>query len=997
MNSWQEIEIESIEDIEEISDVYDIEVNKTNCFFANGILVHNCLAGLGSFLILRDQEKSEFEILQSLEREFKPLLDIFGPERAYVEIQFNALPQQKIVNEYLVKFAKKFGFKVVATADSHYARPEWWKDREIYRLLSRQTKGYKVSKDDIPKSIDELKCELYPKNGTQVYETYKKYNPELDENLVKEAIQRSYEIAHHQIESVKSDKTIKLPVLVKNPDQKLEELAWEGLKQKNLHNNTVYKERLKKELDVVSKKGYSSYFLIYKDAMDAIRKEQLLGCGRGSSGGSLLAYVTEITQIDPIKHNCIFERFLSENRNDFVDIDSDSSDKNKTVDILRKKFGEEKIVPITNFNTHQLKSLVKAIAKLHNLPFDEVNTITRNIENEAKWKILADIGNDQKLYELNFENAMKHSPSFSGFIEKYPEIAESIKVLFKQYSSMGRHASGIAVLSNELADLPLIRVGGETQTPFPEGLTIRTLEDFGIIKFDFLAIKTLKIIELCIERILKNQNKDFSFENIRKFYNENLHPDIVGQGDINVFKSIYWSGKFFNVFQFTESGVQQFCTQSKPKCITDISAITSIYRPGPLHGGMDKMWIEVVNGEKQKDHPLIEQILKSTNGLIIYQENFMQLAHELAGFSLSEADDLRKLLSKPATSLGDELKKKRIEVGEKFINRCIEKGIPEKRAKKLWHEEILGHISYSFNFSHAISYSYNSYACAWLLHYFPNEWICASLDFEMKGKAEEKSEILSNLMSMGYKISLPDINLSTNQWEYKNGKFFAPLNLIKSLGEKVEPLVIENQPYSKLEDLIFNEKIPPGMLNKTKLKVLSMCGALSSLQDERFDNDRHMFIVLSDVRDLSKRKKYNFDKHIENEKGKHLPFTKEEKLAEKSSLMGYYDLSEVIPASALKVIKEENIPTISDAIEYELDSHFWFIILSMEEKISKSNNNKYMEIQTIDSSFKNNTIKLFGYTNINLQKNAGYIATASKYTDSGIMIFNAYKNMEKIF
>jgi DNA polymerase-3 subunit alpha len=665
-----------------------------------GLIISSaCMGGPLNYVILREFNNGEEAVMSALEKEMKPLFDIFGKERAFVELQFNGLPEQKICNHFLVKFASKFGYDLVVTSDSHFARPEFWKEREMYKMLARQSKGFKVSKDDLPDSVEDLKCHLYPKNGEQMLSEYRKYNPELDEKLVKDAINRTYDIAHHHIEKIKIDSTIKLPVSSKDPESDLREMALLGLKKRGFSNNDEYKSRLERELNVICKKGYAPYFLVLKKSVDALSEKQLLGFGRGSAVGSMVLYCLEITGIDPIKNNLLFERFLSENRNDNPDCDLDTSNREYSLEILRDTFGEDRVVGITNYNTLQLKSLIKDLSKFYEIPFQEVNAVTSVMEEEAKWRILDEIGNDQKLYVFDYDNALKHSETFRGFVNKYPDIGKSIKILFRNLRSLGAHAGGTAILQNEISDLPFIKVLGSKQTPFSEGLTAKHLEQFGVIKFDFLSLKTLEIIKSCIENILKKEGKQASFESIKDFYEKNLSPDIIGDGDPEVFRNIYWNSKYFNIFQFTQGGVQDFCTKAKPSTVNDIANITALYRPGPLGGGADVKYLERIEDQTlyKNEHPIIQEVLGDTFGLIIYQEQFMLLAHKLAGFTLTESDDLRKLLVKPVTSLGEEMKNKRIEAGEKFIAGCINSGMSKKRAEKLWNEEILNFISYGFN------------------------------------------------------------------------------------------------------------------------------------------------------------------------------------------------------------------------------------------------------------------------------------------------------------
>lgn len=1410
--------------------------------YNEGLIISTaCLGGFPSWLILRDKDKGEEVIMNSLMTELKPLLDLFG-ERAYLELQFNKLPEQKIVNEYLVKLSEKTGYKLIATADSHYARPEWWREREIYKMLAMQTKGFKVDKEQIPKTIDELKCELYPKNGEQMFQAYQLYNPELNEFTIKEAIERTWDIAYNQCDTIVPDGTFKLPIRNKQftPDHSLSNLCWSLFNEKyntEYVNNIpkeyeIYKERLIRELDVIEKKGYANYFLVLKDALGEIQKYYLTGCGRGcvhpetlvltdrgflfikdiqnyhkvydvtgklcsikskfeyeieedvlqlntlysrnpliltkdhklygvkqekiynsnwskstikhtrkysklknepiwlnadqfeigdwlfvptpkrefvfehnqidlasmiennenftiesnkisylisnlsdfsirrihkltgisknclrfiykngklpdnhkpkptrhfqafeklskwlkmrfstidewrgsltkkqisidrfiitdnsfyefvgrwigdgwykfskrknyigiafhsndpsiiwfkkylqpfcskvvilkhktknlnqligygkilpklfmslfpdyqltsntkyigqlkcisnnklksllkgliasdghiekyreqidstskrliddireilfylgipssiqtrktwkddkysykesykirfkglisdlnqnihfdngyytqitnkqyvsnvhkvydlqidghpsyltdncivhnSGAGSLVCYLLGITKLDPIKHNLLFERFLSENRNEAPDIDNDVEDRDGAFQILKNLFGEDKIVAISNFNTLQLKSLIKDLAKTEGIPYEEVNAVTSVMEKEARSAILDEIGHDQKLYVFDFDGAYKYSPTFKTFIDKQSKsLVESIKILFKQLRVISKHAGGVAIVEDAKSAMPLIKIRGELQTPWTEGLTAKHLEQFGIIKYDFLGLKTLRMIRNCIERILESQGQEVTFEKVAEFYEKKLHPDVIQQGEKEVFENVYHSGKWISIFQFTEKKVQEFCKRAMPNSVADISAITALWRPGPLKGGADKNYIAAIDNplSVKFEHPILEELLSASKGILIYQEQFMLLAHKLAGFTLTESDELRKLLVKPVQSMGAEMKIKREQAGEKFIKGCIENGLSESYANHLWHEEIMGFISYGFNKSHSDSYAYISYQCAWLLNYYTPQWISAVLEIESMGSAEEKFSIISTIKSFGYNIQFPEINQSKQRWTVVDDKTFnAPLNLIKGIGEKPLAQLVQNAPYKTIEDLLFNENLEYRSVNKRVLDGLCLSGALSSLIDSRFENDAHFHACVVPEKKPTNIKK--FTELIESTKGQFQSFTKDEIFNSKLELLGFLDIDLLIPEEIQQKLNDKNVHSISTYDEDE-DAFCWFFVQSCEAKMSKKGNAYYL-LKVLGAGLDSHEIFLFGsHDDIDGRKNMCAVAEISK-------------------
>jgi DNA polymerase-3 subunit alpha len=962
------IEIESIEEMVEVSDVYDIEVESDHNFFANGMLVHNCLAGPGSFCVLQNFHLGEEAIFQSLDREFKPLLDVFGKERANIEIQFNKLPEQRIVNKFLMEYSKQTGYPLLATADSHYANPSQWRDREIYKMMAQQTKGFDVGPEDIPKSIDELKCELYPKNGDQMFDTYLDMYADEDceetDKLVLEAIQRSYKIAHEQIEEVDPDTKMKLPrAFLKGlePNQKLrefciaalEELADKWTDEEFEEKFETYRTRLQMELDVITKKDFSLYFLALKEAMDKIKESLLVGAGRGSGAGSLVVFLLGITLIDPIEHELLFERFLSENRNEPPDIDCDVEDRDATLDILRSHFGENNVIAISNFNSLQLKSLVKDISKLYQIPFEEVNLVTSTMEEEARQPILDSVGNDQKFYVFDFDGAYKYSPTFKNFIDKYPNVAESIKVLFKQLKAIGRHAGGVVITEDAESNMPIIRIRGVDQTPWGEGLTAKHLEPFGFIKYDFLGLSTLRVVRKCIERVLLKDGIDSTPQNVNKFYDENLHPNVLKQGKKEVFKSIYHEGRFCGTFQFAERNAQDFCKNAKPLSIKDIAAITSIYRPGPLKANADKKYVFLNDHpeEIQYDHPILEEVLGKSKGLLIYQEQFMLLANKLAGFTLVESDELRKLLVKPVTSLGEEMKVKRLLAGERFVAGCVKNGIEPERAKKLWEEEILGFISYGFNIAHAIAYAYLSYQCAHLFYHYPEEWICSYLENDPNTNAAT-----AETESVGYKIGTLDILTSGKDYSIVDNIVYPPFSLVKGFGDVAATELIEKrQLWEKTEDGMKNfetffwdiTQTPMkggkfktkrewkfSKFNKRALDGLIRLEALNGLQlfPEPFRNHAHMRRALIDNWTHKDKQKFNLQEAAES--CSQADFTDSDRVQAQSELLGIYNKDLLIWPELIDYLRENDILPLSDLSESK--NKIWFILKEVSKATTAS-------------------------------------------------------------
>jgi DNA polymerase-3 subunit alpha len=463
---------------------------------------------------LLDQKDALEKVMSVVGNEFDRLIDAVGRDNVFAEIQFNKLAPQHLTNRALFEFANRSGIKLVATADSHYCSPELWRAREVYKLLGRMGQENELGPDSIPHDVKQLKCELYPKNADQMWDSYKQYTEGYDfydDNVVKDAIENSWHIAHDLIGDVTIDASIKLPSFGVqaglSPFQTLVELCKDGLRAKQLSGKPEYISRIKTELNVIKQLDNAMYFLTLKALVDCAKEGCLLGPGRGSGAGSLVNFLLGITLVDPVKDQLIFARFMSIARakNDLPDVDLDWSDRDQAVELLKKQFGDNKIIPISNFNALQMKSLVKDVAKLHSVDYAESNTATFSLDNDVKPHLVT--GDETKgAVELTYDACLEHSTPFRNFMEKYPEVATDVQILGKQPKSIGKHAGGIIVLDDPDSTMPLISVRGDMQTPWSEGMAQKGLSPYGLCKYDFLALKTLRIFENCISRILKRSH-----------------------------------------------------------------------------------------------------------------------------------------------------------------------------------------------------------------------------------------------------------------------------------------------------------------------------------------------------------------------------------------------------------------------------------------------------------------------------------------------------------
>ena len=699
-----------------------------------------------------------------------------------------------------------------------------------------------------------------------------------------------------------------------------------------------------------------------KSIVDKTNEVQLAGPGRGSAAGSLVAYALGITQVDPIKYGLLFSRFLRADATDYPDIDYDVSDPMVLKELLIDQWGSSTVVPISNFNTLQLKSLIKDISKFYDIPFIEVNKVTNTMLKEATPLAKKKHGIRAGIYAPTFEEVCEFSETLQKFFIQHPKVKSHVEGLMGQVRSTSRHAGGVVIGADLDKYMPLIASKGVRQTPWSEGQNVRQLEPMGFIKFDILGLATLRMMEEAIERILQNHHgvENPTFEDIKKYYDENLHPDIINLDDQEVYKNIFQAGKWMGIFQFTEKGAQNLAKRAQPKSIIDISAITSIYRPGPLSAGVDKSYVKAVRDPLsiKYENEIVEELTRETRGFLIFQEQIALLANRLGkGISLDDANLLRKLLTKKGLDASKQAKKE--EIMTKFVAGCIEKKISRDTAMDMW-QKFEYFSGYGFNKSHAVAYSMISYQTAWLATYYNAEWVCAFLDKEPESRKEAAINIAK---SWGYTIKPLNINTSGRRWTAQDGTtLVAPLTTIKGLGDAAIDEILEKRPFKSIEHLLFDGGVVARKLNKRALIALCRAEAMQDLIDSRFMGDRHFFqTVIYDKPKSKKKLDTSVEVYIEEhrKKPKDFPysFTKSERIEAIQATTGIYPINMVLSDRARTKISEYMLPPIS---EYDPDlGRCWCIPIKCN--IKKSKNGKWFyTIDVIDSNSEVTRIRCWG-------------------------------------
>ena len=541
---------------------------------------------------------------------------------------------------------------------------------------------------------------------------------------------------------------------------------------------------------------------------------------------------------------------------------------------------------------------------------------------------------EDKVYDIH------HKLDSKEFLDNHPNLIANGKVI----SNCSRHAGGVLIADDLNEHMPIISSGGVRQSPWAEGQNVRHLEPLGFIKFDLLGLSTLRMIEGAIRHILVRHHNmpEPTFKDVQDFYNKHLHPDVIDFDDQEVYKNVFQKGNFAGIFQFTEARAQEFCANAQPKSLVDISAITSIYRPGPLSANVHEQYIQAKENADEIDYmnDHIKEVTQETYGFLIFQEQIALLAHKLGkGVSLDEGNLLRKVLTKKGTGKGHEVKMK---IHDKFVEGCVEKGIRRHEAESMW-ERFEYFSGYGFNKSHAISYSAISFQCAWLWNYYPIEWMASFLDKEPEKRKEKAINIAK---ANGFFIEKADVNRSSFEWEIDpndNRKLIQPLAGLKGLGDAAIQQIVDNRPFANIEEFLFHDDIVYSKLNKKALDVLVRSGAMNSLMDDRFTGRKHFWSAVA-VDRVYNRKKFN--ENIEKYKNEG-DFTPEEEIENLTTITGIFPMSLVVTPEVRQKLDEYYIPAISD-YDPELGL-VWFIPREIIRKKTKKGK-PYWIVEVIDSN-----------------------------------------------
>lgn len=726
-----------------------------------------------------------YENFERAEETAKKLKEIFG-SNFYLELQANDLPEQKIANKGLIEISNKYQIPVVATNDCHYLYKSDAKAHEI--LLCIQTG--KTIQDE--KRLKFQTDDFYFKSPEEMYSAFSEIPVALKNTLVvAEKCNFNLDLNGYRIPKyILPDGYLE--------EQYLRELAFKGLNERFKGKPPQeYIERLERELNVIIDMGFSSYFLIVSDFINFARSKKIpVGPGRGSAAGSLVAYALKITDVDPIKYGLLFERFLNPERISLPDIDVDfcTDRREEVIKYVAEKYGKDRVAHIITFGTMQSKAVVRDVGRALNIPYAEVDKIAKMIPSACS----------------SLEQALNLEPRLKALYSKEQTVRELIDVALRLEGLVrhaSQHAAGVVISPEPLEDLmPLYKNPGD-DTVISQ-FDMKALEDVGLLKFDFLGLKTLTVINDTLHyAVLQGKNIDI----------ENIPLD-----DKETYKLLS-SGETIGIFQLESRGMRELLQKMQPERFEDLIALVALYRPGPLGSGMVDDFIKRKKGltPVKYDLPELQEILDETYGVILYQEQVMRIANRIAGFSMGQADVLRKAMGKKIPELMASLK-------EEFVKGAVENGIPEEKADSLFNL-MAAFGEYGFNKSHSAAYAYLTYITAYLKTHFPLEFFAANLSNEM-GDTNKIVKFINECKSWGIEIKGPDINESQRFFTVSGNSIRFGLEAVKGVGGSALDSILKERQKGEFKSMNdFLMRVDTRKVNKKVIESLIKAGAFDSL------------------------------------------------------------------------------------------------------------------------------------------------------------------------
>jgi len=721
--------------------------------------------------------------------------EIFGQGNFYLELQDHGIKEQSLVNQEVVRMSRETGIPLIATNDVHYVDKEDAAAQDI--LLCIQT-GKTILEEDRLKFQGQ---EFYLKSSEEMYELFK-YVPDALENTAKIAEMCSLEFNFGQVHLPAFD----VPEGYTS-DTYIRKLCYDGLAKRYAELTDELKERAEYELSVITRMGYSDYYLIVWDYVKFARDNGIMvGPGRGSGAGSLVAYCLGITNIDPIKYNLIFERFLNPERISMPDFDVDFcyERRQEVIDYVVSKYGKDRVAQIITFGTMAARAAIRDVGRALNIPYAQVDMIAK--------KIPFEIG-------MTIEKALGSNPELKGLYSE-DETARQLIDMSKAVEGMPRHSSthaaGVVISRKAVTEYVPLQMNEDVITT---QFTMGTLEELGLLKMDFLGLRTLTVIRDTLE-LIKAKGM------------EAPDMDSMDYDDPNVYKMIS-QGETYGIFQLESGGMTQCFKELKPNCLEDIIAGISLYRPGAMDQ-IPKYIRNKHNPDKIRYmHPALEHILDVTYGCIVYQEQVMQIVRDLGGYSMGRSDLVRRAMGKKKADVMAKERENFIngivdEAGNLVVKGCVRNGIPADTAADIF-DEVAKFAGYGFNKSHAAAYAIIAYQTAWLKYYYPVEF-SAALITSVMGNSKKVAEYIQHCKSKGIEVLPPDVNESSVSFTVKENKIRFGLAAVKNVGiNAVLSIIKARQEKGRFDGLYdFLQKMDYSIINKRTVESLIKCGAFDS-------------------------------------------------------------------------------------------------------------------------------------------------------------------------
>ncbi len=735
--------------------------------------------------------------------------EIFGKDNFFLELQYQQLAEQRSINRILAELAGECGAPLVATNDVHYLNRE---DATVHDVLLCIQTGKTV---DETNRLKFATPEFYLKSQAEMGELFLNY-PEALANTVKIAERCNVRLELGKFHMPE----YQIPVET-TPEAYMEELCRQGIKARGINWDAGREERLRGELKVINQMGFPGYFLVVRDFVSYAKENEIMvGPGRGSAAGSLVAYLLGITDLDPIEHGLLFERFLNPERISMPDIDIDFcyERRGEVINYVRKRFGAERVAQIITFGTMAARAAIRDVGRVLGLPYGEVDRVAKLIPHE---------------FGISIAEARKQSEELSNLAKTHQKIAYLLSIAekiegFPRHAST--HAAGVVISGEPLtAYLPLSRSNeDEIITQFP----MEDVEALGLLKMDFLGLRTLTVLRDAMELIRQNRGIQFDLAKIPL-------------NDVLTYQELQ-AGHTLGVFQLESSGIRRILVRLKPDKIEDLTALMALYRPGPLGSGMIDDYIKVRHGQKSINYldPLLEPVLKETYGVILYQEQVMRIASEIGGFSLGEADLVRRAMGKKKPEV-------LMAMRERFIEGAMVRGLSKETAAAIF--DLMEYFSgYGFNKSHSAAYALVTYQTAYFKINYPQEYMAALLTSVM-GNSDKVGLYIEECRRMGLPIYPPDVNLSMASFAPEGEGIRFGLLSIKNVGLGAIEKIIEGRKTGKYHSLFdFCARVSSQLVNKRVAESLIKAGALDCTSSGR----RQMLNALDGILEKTVRRNY---------------------------------------------------------------------------------------------------------------------------------------------